>query len=76
METIIKEERYIVRVGYEEHVLRVQELVSGPDYWHNPFRVQLEASARREARTIFGADSREVVEKATDYIRSCQYPLV
>jgi hypothetical protein len=68
MATIIKEERYIVYIGTEERVLRVQELLGGLEPWPEKFRTQIPASAERQATTVYGSTGREVVERATEFL--------
>jgi hypothetical protein len=68
MGTIIKEERYIVYIGTEEHMLRVQELLRGLEPWPERFRAQIPASAERQATTVYGSTGREVVELATEFL--------
>ena len=66
--TIKKEERYIVYIGTEEHVLRVQELIAGLEPWPERFRTQIPASAERQTTTVYGSTGREVVELATEFL--------
>lgn len=68
MPTTIRETRYIVYIGLEEHVLRVQELLGGLEPWPARFRTQIPASAEREATTLYGATEKEVVERATEFL--------
>jgi phenylacetate-coenzyme A ligase PaaK-like adenylate-forming protein len=70
MSTILKEHRYILRIGYQEHILRVQEFISGPEGWRETFRIQLPASVHHEARTIYGSTEMKAVEKAASYLES------
>lgn len=70
MSDLAKKERYIVLLGTEEHVLRVQELVSGPTLWPSPFRIQLAASSSQVGKTFYGASALEVVERAAQYLSS------
>lgn len=68
MATMIKEERYIVYMGTEEHVLSVQELLGGLEPWPERFRTQIPPSAERQGTTVYGSTGREVVELATEYL--------
>jgi len=70
MAELIKEERYIFSIGTEEHVLRVQELVSGSTPWPEPFRTHLPASNFREARKFHGRTALAAADRATEYISS------
>ena len=68
MATMIKEEKYVVYMGIEEHVLRVQELLGGLEPWPERFRAQMPATAERQATTLYGCTGREVVELATEFL--------
>lgn len=68
MLTIVRELRYIVSVRNEQHVLRVEELVSGTERWPGKFRVQLHASLRYRAQTIYGTTDHEVAQKVAEYL--------
>ena len=70
MATMIKEQRYIVYIGTEEHVLRVQELLWGLESWPERFRVLLPTSREWTATTIYGSTARETAERAMEYL-SC-----
>ena len=71
MATMLKEEKYMLQIAYEEHVLQVQELVWGSESWPEKFRVQLPTSNGKKTTTIYGTTSREVVEVAAEYLSSC-----
>lgn len=64
MVTLVREERFIVLIGAEEVILRVQELVSGLELWPQRCRVQIPASHTRGALTCYGATPQEVAERA------------
>ena len=68
MTTVLKEHRYIVRISDEEHILRVQELISGPEQWPEKFRVQLYASIGYRARIIYGTTEADAAEKTATYL--------
>ena len=68
MATMIKEERYILYVGTEEYVLRVQELLWGLEPWPERFRAQIPRSGDMNATTVYGSTGREVAERATEYL--------
>jgi hypothetical protein len=70
MESLIREERYIVFDGGNEYVLRVQEIMSGTVIWPGKLRVEIAASADRAAAKFYGATVSEVVEKAANYLSS------
>jgi hypothetical protein len=76
MTTLIKEERYICYLGMEQHVLRVEELISSSEQWPEPFRVRLAASHRREAKTIYGSTTVEAAERAVSFISLSDSALV
>jgi hypothetical protein len=69
------EEKYVVYMGTEEHVLRVHELLGGSEPWPERFRTQIPASAEGQATTVYGskgrdgcaADSRRMGETASAY---------
>jgi len=64
---ILKEHRYVVQVGPVSHVLRIEELVSGPAVWRDNFRLLIPADRNREAKTIYGASAEEVAELGADF---------
>jgi len=68
METVIKEERYILQIGCHEHVLRVQELLNGVAPWPDRFRVHLVASHSHPGKTIYAASAEETVKLAATYL--------
>lgn len=68
MAMMIKEERYIVLIGREEHALRVRELVWGLEPWPEKIRVLLLASREWTATTIYGSTGRETAERATEFL--------
>jgi hypothetical protein len=68
--TMIREQRYIVYIGTEEHVLRMQELLWGSESWPERFRVLLPASREWAATTTYGSTGREAAERAMEYL-SC-----
>jgi len=70
MSDLVKEERYILLLGTEEHILRVQELISGTTVWPMPYRINLAASYAQEGKTFYGTSAREVVERAAEYLPS------
>jgi len=74
MASLMREERFVFQFGTEEHVLRVQEMLWGPEGWPGPCRILVPASHRREARSFYGATPREVAEKAADYLAGSVSP--
>ena len=70
MATLIREERYILQIGAEEHILRVQEILSGAEDWPERFRIQVPASHTREAKRFYGATSQAVVGRAIEFLSS------
>jgi phenylacetate-coenzyme A ligase PaaK-like adenylate-forming protein len=70
MASLIREDRYLLRIGAEEHILRVQELVWGSERWPEPFRVEICASGGHKAAKFYGTSAREVVEMAAEYLSS------
>lgn len=65
---ILKEHRYVVQVGAVSHVLRVEELVSGPAVWRAKFRLNIPADLSRQAEVIYGASADEVAELGADFL--------
>ena len=72
MDTLIREERYISYIGTADYVLRVEELIRGPEPWPASFRIRLPASLHREAKTVYGGTARDAVEKAVEHLRISQ----
>lgn len=68
MFVLLREYRYIVQIGSQSHVLRIEELVSGPVVWGDKFRVQIPPSTGREATTIHGTSADEVAEAAAQFL--------
>lgn len=68
MANLVREERYILQIGTEEHILRVQELLSGAEIWPEKYRIQVPASPLREAKKFYGATSRAAVDRAVRYL--------
>ena len=60
---LLKEYRYVVQIGAETHVLRVEELVAGPAVWGGKFRLQILADEQRGAQLIYGTSADEVAQK-------------
>jgi hypothetical protein len=65
---ILKEHRYVVQVGAVGHVLRIEELVSGPAVWRAKFRLTIPADLNRQAEIIYGASAEEVAELGADFL--------
>jgi hypothetical protein len=63
---LLKEHRFTFVAGVEIHLFRIEELVGGVAFWPQRFRLQLPASCRREAKTIYGEDCDEVAQEAAD----------
>ena len=70
MGELIKEERYIFSQGPQEHVLRVQELLSGPVAWPERFCIHLPASHTQPAKKFYGTTAREAVDLAIEFLSS------
>jgi hypothetical protein len=68
MTALIKEERFIVRTGYEEHILRPQQLVLGDEKWPDEWQVNVAASHDRPAKAFYGETSVQVAAKAAKYL--------
>jgi hypothetical protein len=65
---ILKEHRYVVQVGPVSHVLRIQELVSGPAVWRDKFRLLIPADPTTQAKTIYGASAEQVAELGANFL--------
>jgi len=74
MATMIKEEQYIICIGAEEHVIRVQELLWGSEAWPERFRARISQSMERLAITVYGSSGREVAERPVERLShfSCE----
>jgi hypothetical protein len=76
MTMMIKEEKYILYLDTEEHVLRVQELVWGLEAWPEKFRALLPPSRRWTATMVYGSSGREAVERAMEYMSLYSVPCI
>ena len=65
---VLKEHRYVVHVGTEKHVLRIEELVSGAALWRDKFRLQIPADPSSQAKTIYGASAQQVAKLGADFL--------
>jgi hypothetical protein len=65
---ILKEHRYVVHVGAVNHVLRIEELVSGPAVWRDKFRLLIPADLNSQAKAIYGASADEVAKLGADFL--------
>ena len=68
MFTLLRQHRYEVKVGSVSRVLRIEELVSGPDSWGGVFRLVIAANGSTEAQTVYGATADEVAHRAAELI--------
>lgn len=68
LDMLIRQERFVTSVGPVEHVLLVEEQIRGPEAWPERFRIQLCAVQDGSLHRIYGATSREVVERAIEYL--------
>lgn len=68
MFTLIREHRYVLSLGLDTHVLRVEELIAGPISWPRKFRIRLPASMRSEAKTFYGTTGNQVARKITAFL--------
>ena len=68
MFTLVRQHRYEVKVGSVSHVLRIEELVSGPDSWGGVFRLVIAANGSTEAKTVYGTTANEVAHRAAELI--------
>jgi hypothetical protein len=65
---LLKQHRYVVQIGIESHLLRIEERVSGLGVWRGKFRVQIPATTRNEATTIYGRSADEVAAAAARFL--------
>lgn len=65
---LLKKHRFTVLVGFEFHLLTVEELVGGLAFWPQRFRLKLPATSYSAAKTIYGADCDQVAQAAVDAI--------
>jgi hypothetical protein len=66
---LLREHRFTFFAGAEIHVFRIEELIGGVAYWPQRFRLQLPASSRDEAKTIYGADCETLAQKAAEILQ-------
>jgi phenylacetate-coenzyme A ligase PaaK-like adenylate-forming protein len=76
MATVIREEKYILYLATEEHILRVQELVWGLEPWPEKFRALLPESPRWTATMVYGSSGREAVGQAMEYLSLYSVPCI
>jgi hypothetical protein len=65
---VLKEHRYVVQVGAVNHVLRIEELVSGPTVWRGKFRLLIPAGLNSQAKAVYGSSADEVAELGADFL--------
>jgi hypothetical protein len=65
---LLREHRFTFFAGAEIHVFRIEELIGGVVYWPQRFRLQLPASSRGEAKTIYGTDCETLAQKAAELL--------
>ena len=68
MAALVKEERFVVRIGNEEHILRAQQLVLGNEKWPDEWQLTVAASHGRSAKCFYAATSVAVAAKAMNYL--------
>jgi hypothetical protein len=68
MFTLLREHRFIVQIGTETVILRVEELVSGSPLWSGKFRLQIPASTTTEAKIIYGESEEEVARLGAEFL--------
>jgi len=73
MFTLVRHYRYEIKIGSESHILRIEELVSGPDVWGGTFRLVLPVSGGKETKTIYGATADEVANRAAELMNEEAY---
>jgi hypothetical protein len=65
---ILKEHRYVVEIGDQKYVFRIEELVSGKAIWKEKFRLHIPAESNRSAKTLYGASAAEVAKLGADFV--------
>lgn len=65
---LIKEYRYTTHIGAEKYLLRVEELLAGPEVWREKFRLYIPADGNRMPETIYGTSADEVAEKGAAFV--------
>lgn len=70
MPDLIREERFILRIGTEEHVLRVQQLVLGDARWPDEWRVNVPASHGLKAKLCYGSTAEQAAASAAEHLLS------
>jgi hypothetical protein len=68
MFTLLQEHRFVVPIGTETVMLRVEELVSGSPVWGGTFRLQIPPSAATEAKTLYGESKEEVARLGAEFL--------
>ena len=68
MNSLIREETYILYLGTERFTLSIQELVWGLEPWPEKFRVQIPGTNGRKSTLVYGSTVREAAEKAAEYL--------
>ena len=71
MAALIKEERYLVRIGSQEYVLRPQRLVSGDEVWPGRWQIDVSASPGIQAKRFYGQTSLQAAAKAAKHLAMC-----
>jgi hypothetical protein len=71
MVALIKEERYLVRIGSNEYVLRAQQLISGDEVWPDKWQVDIAASTGIQPKRFYGQTSMQVAAKAAKHLATC-----
>jgi phenylacetate-coenzyme A ligase PaaK-like adenylate-forming protein len=71
MVALIKEERYLVRIGSNEFVLRPRLLISGNEVWPDRWQVDVAESAGIQAKRFYGETSMQVAARAAKHLALC-----
>jgi hypothetical protein len=71
MVALIKEERYLVRIGSKEYVLRPQQLISGDEVWPDTWQLDVTASPGIQPKRFYGETSMQVAAKAAKHLATC-----
>jgi hypothetical protein len=68
MQRILKESVYLVQLGPQTHVLRIEELAEEGESWGRKYRLQLPAEGGGETKTIYSSSEMEVALCAAEFL--------
>ena len=65
---LLREYRYLAKIGSHTQFLNIYELISGTAGWGGPFRLLIPADSYGEEQTIYGASHQEVAQKGHELL--------